>query len=97
MGGTPPPDRPTKEQLASLVLQMSLCKIAERYHVSETIIRKLCKRFEIKTFPPGYWAKVYAQEGRAPKAGPPDPPCPNPEESQAHPASKTSTPKLVKS
>lgn len=71
-GGTeeapPPPDRPTKEQLASLVLQMSLCKIAERYRVSETIIRKLCKRFEIKTFPPGYWAKVYAQQQGEPNA-----------------------------
>ena len=71
-GGTeeppPPPDRPTKEQLASLVRQMSLCKIAEQYHVSETIIRKLCKRFEIKTFPPGYWAKVYAQQQRESKA-----------------------------
>ena len=100
-GGTeeapPPPDRPTKEQLATLVLQMSLCKIAEQYHVSETIIRKLCKRFEIKTFPPGYWAKVYAHEGRAPKAGPSDPPRPNTEESQAYSASKTPTTKLVKS
>lgn len=69
---------------------------AERYHVSETIIRKLCKRFEIKTFPPGYWAKVYAQEGGAPKAEPSDPPRPNTEESQAHPASKTPTPKSLK-
>ena len=77
-GGTveapPPPDRPTPEQLADLVLQMSLCKIAERYQVSETIIRKLCRRYNIRTFPVGYWAKVYAQQQREPKPEDPNGP-----------------------
>lgn len=75
-GGTveapPPPDRPTKDQLASLVRQMSLCKIAEQYHVSEALIRKLCRRHGIPTFPVGYWAKLYAQQQRESKAEMPD-------------------------
>jgi len=61
-GAVAPPERPTREQLEALVDEMSLVKIAERYQVKETAVRKWCRNWGIPTKPVGYWAKVYSKQ-----------------------------------
>lgn len=60
----PKPDRPDKETLSRMVLELPMLKIAEHYQVTEAYIRKLCRKMDIKTFPRGYWSKVRAHESR---------------------------------
>jgi len=55
------PLRPTKNELEKMMLIMSLSKIGKKYNVSQTAVRKWCKKFGLKNrYPVGYWAKVYA-------------------------------------
>lgn len=49
--------RPSKEELTTMVETVPIETIAKQYGVSGNAIRKWCKSYEIKTKPVGYWQK----------------------------------------
>lgn len=51
---------PSKEELEKLVLEKSIIKISKELGVSNSAIKKHCKKVGIKTPEAGYWNKVYA-------------------------------------
>ncbi|NLG96499.1 MAG: hypothetical protein GX491_03975 [Chloroflexi bacterium] len=52
--------------LRALVPQYSNCQIAKILDVSETSVRKWCKKFGIQTRGPGEWAKIRAKKALNP-------------------------------
>lgn len=54
-------DRPSKSDLEKLIWEKPFTEIGKDYGVSDNTIRKWCKAYGIKSFPPvGYWLKSKA-------------------------------------
>lgn len=64
----------TREELYELVWSKPMSKFAKELGVSDVAIAKACKRIDIPTPGPGYWAK--AQHGKKVKRSPLPPPTP---------------------
>lgn len=54
-------NKPSKEELAKMIWEMPMTKIAEKYGCSDRAVDKWCKNYEIKKPPMGYWAKMKAK------------------------------------
>ena len=52
----------SKEELAELVWEMPSSEIAKKYSVSDSLITKRCREWNIKKPSRGYWAKKRASE-----------------------------------
>lgn len=50
--------RPTKEELLSLVWEFPLTTLSKRFGVSDVAIKKWVKSYKIQSPPSGYWAKL---------------------------------------
>lgn len=59
----PKPPRPSRDELASLLLEHSAITVGKMYNVSSAAVAKWCKKFGVKPMPRGHWAKVYAKQG----------------------------------
>lgn len=57
------PPRPTRDELAALLLEHSALTVARMYDVSSAAVAKWCRKLDVKPMPRGYWAKVYAKQG----------------------------------
>ncbi len=53
--------RPSKEELKTLLWEISTVKIAEKYGVSDKAVEKWAKSYGIDKPPRGYWAKKYSE------------------------------------
>lgn len=51
-------ERPTKEELYSLVWSVPTSKLSKRFGVSDVAVAKWCKLYNISKPAPGYWAKI---------------------------------------
>jgi PD-(D/E)XK endonuclease len=51
-------ERPSKEKLAELVLQMSLTEIGKKYGVSGNAVKKWCNSYGVKLPTKEYWARA---------------------------------------
>lgn len=66
--------RPSKEELAKMIWEMSVCKIGEKYGISANAIERWIKEYEINEKPPrGYWNKRMAGQSHE-EAMAPSPP-----------------------
>ena len=54
-------DRPSKEELATLIEEMSMANIGKKYGVAGNSVKKWCKSYGITPKSCGYWAKIYGQ------------------------------------
>lgn len=50
--------KPTKKKLKKLIWSSPLPKLIKKLEVPESVIRRWCKEYKLKTPPPGYWRKV---------------------------------------
>lgn len=49
-------DRPSKDELATMIEEKPISEIAKSYGISDKAVAKWCALYDIKTKPRGYWA-----------------------------------------
>lgn len=57
----PPPNRPTREELAEMIQELPATQIGKKYGVSDKTVEKWCRKWGLEKPGRGHWAKKYAQ------------------------------------
>lgn len=50
-------EKPSREELHALVWSQPMTKLAERFHMSDVALKKICKKHNIPAPPRGYWRR----------------------------------------